>query len=159
MKPDYAAIINWARTELANINDDYLRRKSEIINSLATRLEGTIPIYKICSCISHELKGIVTAKYVRLVLPPEYKQQSRNRAKICGNIYAPPTEDLVSKNETNMCRCSLSNYLANYKHTEQDKEIIRKAKENRELKDKIISMDKRIKALGVKWHYREGYNP
>jgi hypothetical protein len=138
---DYTDTINWAKDELANIKNDYNRKKSDIINHLADKLAKitTIETHKISKIIHSELKDYgCSARYIREVLPPEYKQQSKSRAKSAALIYAAA---FSFKNETK------TRHSSHYVRTEQDKEIIRLDKENNLLKHDILAVHNRILAV------------
>ena len=76
-------IFEWARTQLDKTEDLYKRRKSEIIKTVAERLESKgFPVAKISSEISKQLYEYVNEAYVREVLPSKYKDSKQsNNAK------------------------------------------------------------------------------
>lgn len=103
---DYSKIIEWGKAEIEKTRV----RKTQIINEMADKLAKVdgIELQKISTIISNELRDQgITPKWVRTILPPEYKMAARSRnisTGICGINSAkytqlPETEQLTEEEQ------------------------------------------------------------
>lgn len=85
----------WAKKELENNQNIFLKKKSAVVNELADRLaKDGIKIYSISAMIVKRLKGYVSEGYVTQTLPPEYKSPSHSQK---GKAGKKKSQDILAK--------------------------------------------------------------
>jgi hypothetical protein len=135
---------------LQNNENRYYKKKSEIINQLADKLSQIpgIELHKISAIITQELEGIVSPRYIREALPPEYKNENQsNRVKgrdksgganPCRNEFEPEKESDAGFAEPNTAKFRLKPEFGYY-HIEPKEYLIEDLSQyTTDLKDGII---------------------